>query len=170
MEAKAPLRPGLWRVVNADCRFEASTPLGSWPDCAGAIIVRRKELVTRLLSDAYQRERFVLADGLPMILQVESVPSDGPVEQRYYGLRPIRIDGDIVELVRWPATCSPPLRAKDGEAAGQPAAGPAAVKGLMVDDEGRCRVNSPDQLRAAVLASEDWDIPKERLLWVRAAP
>lgn len=168
------LRAGLWRVVDPECDVDDAKPLGTWPDCARAVVVRGDAMLTRIGGDYFEQERFVLADGLPMILQVQAERSEGPREQRYYGVRPTTTGGEVIEMTRWRATCSPPRPVKTATdnatpGARDPRPGPAAVRGLTVDTDGRCVVRSADQLRAAVLASEDWDIDTQRLRWVRSA-
>lgn len=169
------LRPGLWRVVNKDCVFDDAKPLGAWPDCATAVIVRPGEMLTRLTGDAFSRERFVLADGYPAMLQTISAPEDK--EFHFYGVRPVASGGDIVELNRWPALCAP--GAEEGAASGDPSgkepANPApeperpALKGFTYDSGQRCPIHTRDQLRAAVIASEGWTKDREQLRWVRAS-
>lgn len=168
------LRAGLWRVVDPECEVDDAKPRGAWPDCARAVIVRGDLMLTSYGGDYVARERFVLADGLPMTLQVQEEPAEARPEQRSYGVRPTMAAGEVVEMTRWRATCSPPRPVKtttDNATPGarDPRPGPAAVRGLTVDTDGRCVVRSADALRAAVLASEDWDIDRQRLRWVRSA-
>ncbi len=146
--------------------------MGTWPDCVIAVIVRENEILTGASTPAVLRERYVLADGLPMILQVEVLPAAKPAELHYYGVRPTLADGQVVAVSRWPVTCMPDPKPDEAPAAeadkDASPAGPSAVKGLARDDQGRCLTTSRDLLRAAAIASEGWTADRERLKWVRA--
>lgn len=167
------LRSGLWRWDDGSCVFDDDKPMGTWPDCVIAVIVRDNEILTGASTPAVLRERYVLADGLPMILQVEVLPAASPGELHYYGARPTLADGQVVAISRWPVTCVPDRKPNE-EPAAEPdkavsLAGPSAVKGLARDDHGQCLAGSRDLLRAAVIASEGWTADRERLRWVRSA-
>jgi hypothetical protein len=162
------LRPGLWRWDDGGCDFDDTKPIGTWPDCVIAVIVRDDEILTGAMIDAVLRERYVLADGLPMILQVQVLPAAAPAERHYYGVRPTLADGQVVEMIRWPVTCQPASKDHSGSYIA-PEPGSSAIKGLTVNDGGRCLTTSRDLLRAAVIASEGWTADRDRLRWVRSA-
>lgn len=163
------LRPGLWRVSDDGCVFDEARPVGAWPACAIAMVVREDEILTGVGKDAVLREGYGLADGLPMILQVEVRPREKPPEQRYFGVRPVMVDGQIVGISRWPVACTPPRKAEGETDNTALRPGPSSVRGLAVGDDGRCLTASIDSLRAAVIASEGWTADRERLRWVRSA-
>lgn len=163
------LRPGLWRTNSEACAFDEAKPAGAWPDCALVVVVRKDEILTGATTEAVLREGYVLADGLPMILQVEVRPAAQPPEQRYFGMRPVLEGGEVIEFRRWPVTCTPPRKAEGETDNTAPQPGPSSIAGVMVDDGGRCLIRTRDQLRAAVIASEGWTADREHLRWVRSA-
>lgn len=163
------LRPGLWRWSDDSCVFDDAKPVGTWPACVVAVVVRDDEILTGVTTSSVSREGYVLADGLPMILQVETRPRRRPPEQRYFGVRPVLADGQVVGVSRWPVTCTPPRKAEGETDNTAPRAGPSSIRGLAIGDDGRCLTASIDRLRAAVIASEDWTADRERLRWVRSA-
>lgn len=163
------LRPGLWRVSDDGCVFDEVRPVGTWPACAIAVVVRDDEILTGATTGSVLREGYVLADGLPMILQVEVRPSERPPEQRYFGVRPVMADGQVVGISRWPVTCTPPRKAEGETDNTTLRAGPSSIRGLAVGGDGRCLTASIDSLRAATIASEGWTADRERLRWVRSA-
>lgn len=170
--AVAPaLRPGLWLKVDPDCVVDSAKPRGAWPACATAVIVRQNEMLWVYSADVVMRERFRLADGLPMILQTQETPSDPPVEWRYSGLRAMIDGGQIVEYASWPILCSPIEPAtEESQQTGETAPPRAVAKGsLPLDANGRCLVHSRDELRSIIIASEGWTADREHLKWVRSA-
>lgn len=169
MEAQAApaLRPGLWLKVDPDCRFDVEKPRGAWPDCATAVVVRENEMLRLYSADVISEDRFRLADGLPMILQIQRLPIEAPAEWRFYGLRPTIKGGEIVEYASWSAMCGP-----YGEAASatESSTSKPPEKGeLPLDEDGRCLLRSRDVLRSTIIASEGWTTDRERLRWVRSA-
>lgn len=165
----AHLRPGLWRSSDDACVFDDAKPVGTWPGCVIAVVVRDDEILTGVTTGSVLREGYVLADGLPMILQVETRPPRAPPELRYFGVRPVLADGQVVGFSRWPVTCAPPRKAEGETDNTALRAGPSSIRGLAVGDDGRCLTASIDSLRAAVIASEGWTTDRERLRWVRSA-
>lgn len=168
-QAAPALRPGLWLKVDPNCAFDIEKPRGAWPDCAAAIVVRENEMLRLQSADVISEDRFRLADGLPMILQVQSLPITPPTEWRFYGLRPTFEGGDIVEYSSWSAMCGPngDAASTDSPAVRTPA--PAKKGELPLDEDSRCLIGSRDELRSTIIASEGWTADREHLRWIRSA-
>lgn len=169
--AASALRPGLWLKFDPDCAVDTGKPRGAWPDCARAVVVRGDQILRFYSADFIERERFRLADGLPMILQVQRLPVEAPAEWRYYGLRPTLEGGQIVEYSSWWAMCQPnePATEEALDAGATPISKPPVKGALPLDEDGRCRLRSRDSLRSTVIASEGWTVFREHLRWVRSA-
>lgn len=169
--ASPTLRPGLWLRVDPDCVFDTASPRGAWPDCATAVVVRENEMLRLYTADVVGQDRFRLAAGLPMVLQVQRLPDEPPTEWRYFGLRPTLDAGEIVEYSSWPAMCEPDepamIEAQKTDATSPPK--PAVKGALPLDDSGRCLLRSRDVLRSTIIASEGWTTDREHLRWVRSA-
>lgn len=166
--AAAPaLRPGLWLKVDPNCTVDVAKPRGAWLDCAAAVVVRENEMLRLYSADAIDQNRFRLADGLPMILQVQSLPVGQLAEWRYYGLRPTIESGEIVEYASWPAMCGPYEEAASMGAS--PAPKPPEKGELPLDDDSRCLLASRAVLRSTIIASEGWTTDREHLRWIRSA-
>lgn len=169
--AAAALRQGLWLKVDPDCAVDTGKPRGAWPDCARAIVVRGDEMLRFYSADFIERERFRLADGMPMILQMQRLPVEAPAEWRYYGLRPTLEGGQIVEYSSWWAMCQPnePAMGEALDVGATPISKPPVKGALPLDEDGRCRLRSRGSLRSIVIASEGWTVFREHLRWVRSA-
>lgn len=169
--AAPALRPGLWLKVDPDCSFDVEKSRGAWPDCSTAVVVRENEMLRLYTADVVDQDRFRLAAGLPMVLQVQRLPDEPPTEWRYFGLRPTLDAGEIVEYSSWPAMCEPDepatIEAQKTDATGPPK--PVVKGALPLDDNGRCLLTSRDVLRSIVIASEGWTTDREHLRWVRSA-
>ena len=162
----ASLRPGVWLAVDPKCRFDASAPLTSWPDCAGAVTVDREG---RLFLDEKEPASIVLTGGDPMVLQVGAKEDQGG-GYSFYGVRPTRTrwDGRVVALSVWFVTCgpSPPDDAKNADGSKRFATLEPAP-GLVVEGN-NCVAHDRAAVRAAVVASEKDGVLRYK--WVRARP
>lgn len=165
------LRNGLWRSVEADCRFDEHKPVERWPECAEWTVVRDGETLNFGTADGEQRgprrwvtERYVVAPGDPLILQ-QSCAAGGGTEPLYcyYGIRVRAADasGRVTQFDGWNVSCGPLAEGDRVTTAPWP--------GLSIKDDG-CIPDSADAIRGAAKRSLELDrkgMPPVQIRWVR---
>jgi hypothetical protein len=115
--AGAPkLRAGLWRVTSdpkKPCAVNERKPFRTWPDCAGALVVKADAVV------GYDKDKgrwtptsfpYALAAESPVVMQVEDVKSTTEQRYQFMWLRVTKTDaqGRITGVEGWRIGCSPP--------------------------------------------------------------
>lgn len=179
-EAGGPaLRPGVWsNPADAKCTFDATAPLDQWPECAKGAAIADGVISGYDTKDGKlvrQRFDFVLASGRTPVLQIHDVQpatAAAPAQNIYlYG--GVRIDktderGRVTGMTTWPVLCGPPPPA-DAKFKGQPRYGSLhPLPGLTMDEDANdCTTTSPDALRNAAAASQQWADDPSTLRWVR---
>lgn len=160
-DAAPRLREGVWRGVSSlssPCDVDERQPIAAWPDCAGAILVQKSDLI-ELSKDHGQLRRssapYVLAAGQPFILQIADSRGEHP-QYEYLWVRVTGLDdqGRVVGLAGWRVLCD------------APAANAPLYPGLAERD-GDCTAGSVDALRAAAKASEADATSQAQVHWVR---
>jgi hypothetical protein len=144
------LRDGLWRSVEADCRFDAHKSVERWPECAEWTVVRDGETLGFVAADNEQRgpkrwvtARYVVAPGDPLILQQACAAGEGAGPLYcYYAIRHRALDasGRVTQFEGWNVSCGPLV---DG---GRVTTAP--WPGLAVKADG-CVPDSADAIRGA---------------------
>ncbi len=156
------LRPGVWSVPNGPCEFDAAKPVAAWPSCANAMVVSAASITGGFAGEDKTRQTiaYVLADGDPAVLQLQSQQERKPGEPVYVyaAARPLRKDpsGRVVEAKVWLALCYRPPVNLDGKGpAGRPDRPQRPFPGLvMKPGDSFCRASTPAAVRNAALRSE----------------
>jgi hypothetical protein len=68
-QGNASLRPGLWALIGPDCTRPTDTRIFDWPSCTAPMRIAGNELT--ILMPSPRREAFLLADGIPVIVQAQ---------------------------------------------------------------------------------------------------
>lgn len=165
------LRDGLWRSVEADCRFDEHKPVERWPDCAEWSVVRDGETLSFVAADGEQRgpkhwvtTRYVVAPGDPLILQQSCAAGEGTDPLYcYYGIRVHAADASsrVTQFEGWNVSCGPLAEGDRVTTAPWP--------GLSIKEDG-CVPDSADTIRGAAkrtLELNGNDIPPSQMRWVR---
>ncbi len=145
----AVLRNGVWALPDDNCQFEPSQPAVRWPQCANPTQVTDGRLTGGFgkADKPPQTIAIVLADGDPVVLQLEAPDDRKPDDPRYVyaALEPIRTDpqGRIVEAHVWLVLCfKTPLNPK--------AAKPHPYPGLVLRQGSQyCRATQQGPVRDA---------------------
>ena len=179
MKSAPVLRDGVWAVNSEqECAFDDSVPSEQWPDCTELMVVRGPQLLTQQWSGhlddkqrvvreflAWDERRIMLANGDPMILQMEELPQSLFNDERtvpvpvqtpfsYVAVRPLRRDeaGRIIALERWVVSCGPIRPRRAGEEH-SPHVTDQPYPGLRVEGE-NCRADSQAAVRGAAVLTE----------------
>jgi hypothetical protein len=159
--AGAPvLKPGLWAMPNADCRYDEQAQAATWPECANPSVVTAATIAGGERDASGRTSQvlaYVLARGDPPVVQVAAPPSEpkGP-KFVYAGLRPTAFDGDrrVTAARIWLALCARPPRAKDATLTPPPETLPPGLVKRPGDPS--CVAAAADPVRKAVVRSEGW--------------
>lgn len=165
------LRDGLWRSVEADCRFDEYKPVERWPACADWSVIRDGEVLSFVAADREQRapkrwvtERYVVAVGDPLILQ-QSCASEEEAEPLYCysGVRIMGRDsgGRVTHFEAWNVSCGP---LEEGDRVTT-----APWPGLSIKEHS-CFPDSVDAIRGAAQRTHELngkDMPPTQMRWVR---
>jgi len=188
------MRPGVWLRRVEGCDVDVSKRVRDWPECADVSVITRNTIGDPDKKDAAMP--FILAGGVPQLMQLEFKAEDSPRLYFFVGVEPLRSDdrGRIVEARTWAVQCGPPPPPappaaeptdEDGEARQlteeeQQAEAAAAIgkamesmvtreplPGLELKD-GMCIVRTVEPLRNAADKSRAWaDQPNPPIVWVR---
>lgn len=171
-EPSAPeLRNGLWRAVEANCRFDERKPVERWPDCAGWAVVREGETLSFAAADVEKRATrrwvatpFVVGGGDPLILQQSCAEGDGAdLRYCYSGMNILARDagGRATHVEVWSVSCGP-LASGDRVTR-------TPWPGLTIRGD-NCLPDSAATIREAATRSLELngkDTPLTQLYWVR---
>ena len=165
------LRNGLWRAVEADCRFDERKPVERWPTCADWGVIRDGEALS-FVADAPEKrapkqwvtERYVVVPGAPLILQQSCAGGEGSEPLYCYaGVRILARDssGRVTQVEAWNVSCGP---IAEGDRVTN-----APWPGLSVRGD-NCLPDSADAIRGAArrtLELTGTGMPSTRMRWVR---
>lgn len=161
-EGRAAPTDGLWTSVDPECRFDASQPQSSWPDCALWVIVRQsgRELLVSDRKGEPQRIGALFVGGNPGIIQakwVDEAKEDARPYYAFYAFEPRGMDrtGHFTRARIWPVECG--IQEK-------PNGDIRPFPGISAE----CRPSSSDSVRSAAKASRRPDQIDE-WRWLRAA-
>lgn len=179
-----PLRTGLWMAYQVEgdepCRFDPNRPVRKWPDCAGWVLVRERDIL-QLVESGKERvwvsHAFILASGQPRILQTTWLLSGadhegGGTNSEFSAVVPIGHDesGRISDYRTWEAQCGPRNTTEYPPESGPHPTTLAPLPGLVMSEDGNsCEAKDREAVRGAIAASEAWDINRNAARWVREA-
>lgn len=169
--ADAPrLRDGLWVIDGDDkCHVDTRGPVNRWPECAQWMLVRGGEILGYEADvgqpGEWDRIPFVLAEGDPVVLQIEQI-EDGKPDFQYFGLEGERAaDGRFVAFSIWPALCGPPPpETPKGEKPRYATLEPLPGMTIVGDN---CTAEAQGPVLVSAWASRPWTVEVMRLRWIR---
>ena len=161
--ANAPkLREGVWlgsSIFSSPCAVDERRPIDAWPDCAKPVRIQKVAMVGLSKANGrWQRTsyRYVLANGLPFVLQVGAT-QNGKSGYVYDWVRVTDLDdqGRVIAFTGGPVLCS----GTSGNAS-------ALYPGLIKRDTD-CTPSSVGALQGAAKASDAEGTPTGQGHWVR---
>jgi hypothetical protein len=170
----AGLREGVWTSGPDDkCRYNERLPANAWPDCASRLVIKDGQWLELKRNGgpwSWDSTTVLVTAGEPMIVQLY-VPasSESPATFDYAALQPIAHDaqGRVTAVTGWSVLCGPPPPdTPSGQTKRYGTLTP--LTGLTMDaSNDDCSTTSKDAIRAAAVASRQWDKSPTTIHWVR---
>jgi len=165
-----PMRPGVWDrdKPDANCVFDQTEPLSTWPSCAAGFVVGADGTVGGFNEKrVWSTAPFIVASGDPRVVEIHFTTTDDaalmPSFYLYSAVKPTKFDaqGRIIGADSWPVLCGPPPPADAKAPDGSQRTGTLTPwPGLTMDaSASNCAAASKDAIRAAARASRQWTTP-----------